>query len=134
MLRYMLDTNICIYVLKHRPSQVRERFNRHAAHLCTSSVVAAELYYGVEKSSLPARNLEAVESFLARLDVLPFDTRAAGHFGQIRAGLEAEGQPIGSYDFMIAAHARSQGLTVVTNNTREFNRVPGLLVENWAQT
>lgn len=131
MLRYMLDTSICTYVLKHRPPQVRERFNQYAASLCTSTVVAAELYYGVEKSSAPARNLEQVESLLARLDVLPFDMRAAGHYGEIRARLEAAGQPIGSCELMIAGHARSQGLTVVTNNAREFSRIPGLLVENW---
>ena len=132
MLRYLLDTNICIYVLRHRPQGVRAAFNRHAAHLCTSSVVLGELLYGAEKSAQPEHNLERIESFTARLEVLPFDDRAAAHFGSIRAELERKGEPIGAYDLMIAGHARSAGLRLVTNNEREFNRVPGLLVENWA--
>lgn len=131
MLRYLLDTNICIYVLKHRPPQVRAQFNMHARALCTSSVVAAELFYGAEKSSIPEHNLEQIEGLLARLEILPFDAQAAAHYGSIRANLEASGQPIGAYDLMIAGHARSRGLTVVTNNQREFERVPGLLLENW---
>ncbi|SEP15965.1 tRNA(fMet)-specific endonuclease VapC [Aquisalimonas asiatica] len=131
MLRYLLDTNICIYVIKHRPAQARERFNQHGPHLCTSSVVAAELYYGAARSGRPEHNLLQVESFLARLDILPFDENAAGHYGEIRADLARAGTPIGPYDLMIAAHARSRGLTVVTNNESEFTRVPGLLVENW---
>lgn len=132
MLRYMLDTNICIYVIKHKPAQMRERFNQHADHLCVSSVTAAELMYGAEKSAQPSHNLAIVESFLARLEVLPFVTKEAVHYGQIRATLERGGLPIGPYDLMIAAHARSQGLTLVTNNMKEFERVPGLLLENWA--
>jgi len=132
MLRYLLDTNICIYVLRHRPQGVREAFNRHAAHLCTSSVVLGELLYGAEKSAQPEHNLARIESFIARLEVLTFDDRAAAHFGSIRAELERKGEPIGAYDLMIAGHARSAGLRLVTNNEREFNRVPGLLVENWA--
>ena len=130
-LRYLLDTNICIYTLKRRPAHIRERFNRHAAHLAISSVVLAELLYGAEKSSRPEHNLEQVERFAARLDVLPFDDLAAVHHGQIRAALERSGQGIGPYDLMIAGHARSRGLTLVTSNEREFSRVPGLLLENW---
>lgn len=133
MLRYMLDTNICIYVIKHRPASVKEVFNQHADHLCISSVTLAELLYGAEKSAKPAHNLSVVEAFTARLDVLPFDSKAAVHFGQIRAPLEREGKVIGPYDLMIAGHARSQGLTLVTNNTKEFERVPGLLIENWVK-
>lgn len=131
MLRYLLDTNICIHVLKHKPAAAREAFNRHAAHLCTSSVVIAELLYGAEKSGRPDDNRDAVEGFAARLEVVSFDDRAAAHYGVIRAELERQGTPIGPYDLMIAAHARSLGLTLVTNNTREFQRVPGLLLENW---
>lgn len=131
MLRYMLDTNICIYVIKQRPISVREAFNANAARLCISSVTLAELNYGAEKSAKPEHNLSVVESFVARLAVLDFDDAAASHFGQIRAGLERAGTPIGAYDMMIAAHARSRGLTVVTNNMREFGRVPGLVVANW---
>lgn len=132
MLRYLLDTNICIYVIRHRPPAVRERFNRQAAHLAISSVTLAELLYGAEKSAQPEHNLQVVESFAARLEVLPFDARAASHFGQIRAALQQAGTPIGPYDLMIAAHARSQGLTLVSNNVGEFARVAGLLLENWA--
>lgn len=131
MLRYMLDTNICIYVLKHQPAAVREAFNRHSEHLCTSSVVLAELLYGAEKSAQPDHNRDVIERFAARLDVIPFDEGAAAHYGRIRADLERAGQPIGPYDLMIAAHARSRGLTLVTNNEREFQRIPGLLLENW---
>jgi len=131
MLRYLLDTNICIYVLRDRPSHVREVFNRHAAHLCTSSIVLGELLYGAEKSAQPERNLEQIERFMARLEVLAFDEAAAAHFGSIRAELERGGEPIGAYDLMVAGHARSVGLRLVTNNEREFTRVPGLLVENW---
>ncbi len=131
MLRYLLDTNICIHVLRHRPQSVRETFNRHAAHLCTSSVVLGELLYGTEKSAQPEHDLDRIERFVARLEVLPFDDRAAAHYGSIRAELERTGEPIGVYDLMIAGHARSAGLRLVTNNEREFTRVPGLLVENW---
>ncbi|RKR06720.1 tRNA(fMet)-specific endonuclease VapC [Kushneria sinocarnis] len=131
MLRYMLDTNICIYVIRNRPPALRATFNENAARLCISSVTLAELSYGAEKSAKPAHNLSVVENFTARLAVLDFNDAAASHFGQIRAGLERAGTPIGAFDLMIAAHARSQGLTVVTNNEREFDRVPGLIVANW---
>jgi len=131
MLRYMLDTNICIYVIKNRPASVREIFNANAARLCISSVTLAELIYGAEKSAKPAHNQSVVENFVARLAVLDFNDAAASHCGQIRAGLERAGTPIGAYDLMIAAHARSRGLTIVTNNMREFERVPGLVVANW---
>jgi tRNA(fMet)-specific endonuclease VapC len=131
MLRYLLDTNICIYVIKHRPPAVRDRFNQHERHLAISTVTLAELLYGAEKSAQAAHNLQVVESFAARLEVLPFDARAAAHFGQIRAALQRAGTPIGPYDLMIAGHARSQGLTLVTNNSDEFARVPGLLLDNW---
>lgn len=131
MLRYMLDTNICIYVIKNHPAAVRNKFNQFAAHLCISSVTLAELLYGAEKSERPAHNLAQVESLAARLDVLDFNDKAASHFGQMRVELERSGQIIGPYDLMIAAHARSHGLTLVSNNLREFERVPGLLVSNW---
>ncbi|WP_087720498.1 type II toxin-antitoxin system tRNA(fMet)-specific endonuclease VapC [Salinicola salarius] len=134
MLRYLLDTNICIYVIKNRPLFLRETFNANVARLCISSVTLAELIYGAEKSAKPAHNLSVVENFAARLTVLDFDDAAASHFGEIRAGLERSGTPIGAYDLMIAAHARSRGLTVVTNNEREFDRVPGLVVVNWSNS
>ncbi|MDP2698466.1 tRNA(fMet)-specific endonuclease VapC [Thalassospira sp.] len=131
MLRFMLDTNICIYVIKNRPEVVRERFNRHSGTLCISSVTLAELHYGVMKSARPEHNLQIVESFAARLSVLDFDPVAAGHYGDIRVDLERRGTVIGPYDMMIAGHARSRGLTLVTNNLKEFERVKGLLTDNW---
>lgn len=131
MLRYMLDTNVCIQVIRERPEPLRARFNANAAALCISVVALAELLYGAEKSARPEANRTNVEQFVARLEVLPFDTEAAAHYGDIRASLERQGTPIGAYDMMIAAHARAHGLVVVTNNTREFTRVDGLRVEDW---
>ena len=133
MLEYMLDTNICIYVIKNRPAALRERFDQLAEVLCISTITLGELLYGVEKSARRGQNLEAVEQFTARLEVLPFAARAAAHFGQIRAELERVGSPCGAYDMLIAAHARSEGLTLVTNNVREFERMPGLRLDNWAR-
>jgi tRNA(fMet)-specific endonuclease VapC len=132
MLRYLLDTNIAIYVIKRRPPQARALFNRHAGHMALSSITLAELLHGVEKSSNPAANLRVVEDFCSRLEVLPYLPKAAQHYGAIRAALERAGTPIGVNDLHIAAHARSEGLTLVTHNTREFERVNGLQVEDWA--
>lgn len=131
MLQYMLDTNICIYVIKNYPPKLRERFNRLAEQLCLSSISLGELYYGAEKSARRLENLQAVEHFSARLEVLPFSVKAAANYGQIRAELERLGKPVGSHDMLIGAHARAEGLIVVTNNLREFKRVPGLRAENW---
>ncbi|TCT06350.1 type II toxin-antitoxin system tRNA(fMet)-specific endonuclease VapC [Paralcaligenes ureilyticus] len=131
MLRYMLDTNICIFIIKNRPVQVRERFARHPAQLCISTITLMELIYGAEKSVNAAANLSVVEGFTARLDVLDFSFDAAAHAGQVRAELAKLGTPIGPYDSQIAGHARALGLVLVTNNTREFERVPGLRVEDW---
>ena len=131
MLRYLLDTNICIYVIKRRPEFVLDRFNENAAHLAISSITLAELLHGAEKSSQPQRTLAVVEDFCSRLDVLDYGAKAAQHYGQIRASLEQRGTPIGVNDLHIAAHARSEGLTLVSNNLREFERVDGLLYENW---
>ena len=131
MLQYMLDTNICIYVIKNRPTELRQQFNRLAEHICISAITLAELYYGVEKSSRRIQNLQAVEQFVARLEALPFSVEAAAHYGQVRAELERGGWPVGPHDMLIGAHARSVGLIVVTNNLREFERIPGLRTENW---
>lgn len=131
MIRYLLDTNIVIYVIKQRPREALEIFNRHHGHMAVSAITVAELVHGAEKSQLPARNLNVVEDFCSRLAVLPYAEAAAHHYGAIRAALAGMGQTIGVNDLHIAAHARSQGLTLVTNNLREFERVPGLLVENW---
>jgi tRNA(fMet)-specific endonuclease VapC len=132
MLQYMLDTNICICVIKNRPVGLREQFNRLAEQICISTITLAELYYGAEKSSRGVENLRAVEQFVARLETLPFSAAAAAHYGQVRAELERAGQPAGPHDMLIGAHARSAGLIVVTNNLREFERIRGLRVENWA--
>ena len=132
MLRYMLDTNICIYVIKNRPEGLRERFNRLADQLCISAVTLAEIIYGAEKSARQIENIKIVEQFAARLDVLPFGERAATHYGQIRADLERAGHPIGLHDMMIGGHARSEGLTLVSNNVREFQHIEGLRIDNWA--
>jgi tRNA(fMet)-specific endonuclease VapC len=131
MLRYLLDTNICIYVIKERPRPLLESFNRHAGHLAISAITLSELLHGVEKSAAPERNLAVVENFCSRLDVLPYGPKASQHYGQIRAGLQRQGLPIGVNDLHIAAHARSEGLTLVSNNLREFQRVEGLMLENW---
>ena len=131
MLKYMLDTNICIFTIKNRPQQVRDAFNRSHDQLCISSVSLMELIYGAEKSASPEKNLSVVEGFVARLEVLPYDGLAASHTGQLRAELARSGTPISPYDQLIAGHARSRGLIIVTNNRREFDRVPGLRVEDW---
>lgn len=131
MLKYMLDTNMCIFTIKNKPESVREKFNRHSHQLCISSVTLMELIDGAEKSAAPERNLAVIEGFTARLSVLNYDSYAAAHSGQIRAEQARLGKPIGPYDLMIAGHARSCGLIVVTNNTREFERVSGLRLEDW---
>ena len=132
MLKYMLDTNIVIYVIKRRPVLLLDKFNEHAGHMCISSITLAELLHGAEKSEQQEHNLHQVEDFISRLDVLAYDEKAAAHYGGIRADLEHKGQTIGVNDLHIAGHARSEGLILVTNNEREFNRVDGLRLENWA--
>ena len=131
MLRYLLDTNLCIRVLRDRPPEIRERFNLEADSLCISAVVLTELLHGAAKSQRPEHNRTEVERFAARLEVLPFDAPAADHAAYIRARLERKGQAIGGYDLLIAGHARSRGLTVVTGNLSEFGRVDGLRCEDW---
>lgn len=131
MLRYMLDTNICIDALKHQYPQLQALFNRRAEQLAASTIVLSELHCGIENSARPEQNLAVMESFAARLEVLDFDASAAAHSGQIRATLKRAGQRIGSHDVLIAGHARSAGLTLVTNNAAVFGRVPGLMTENW---
>ena len=131
MLRYMLDTNLCIRVLRDRPAGLRDRFNAEAAALSISAVTFAELMHGAEKSAKPVEMRHQVEAFAARLTLLPFDAEAAAHYGNIRADLERKGQIIGPYDLMIAGHARSRGLVVITGNLGEFDRVSGLRSEDW---
>ncbi|MDO9430175.1 MAG: tRNA(fMet)-specific endonuclease VapC [Phenylobacterium sp.] len=133
MLRYLLDTNLCIRVLRDRPTVVRDRFNLAADALCISTIVLTELLHGAAKSARPEHNRGEVERFAARLEVLPFDNAAADHAADIRATLERQGQPIGGYDLLIAGHARSRGLIVVTGNLAEFTRVAGLRCEDWLE-
>jgi tRNA(fMet)-specific endonuclease VapC len=131
MLRYLLDTNIVIYVIKQRPASVLRKFNQHAPHMAISAITLAELMHGAEKSAQLERNLAAIEDFCSRLEVLPYTQEAAQHYGSIRASLEKSGKTIGVNDLHIAAHARSLGLTLVTNNLKEFERVPALRFANW---
>ena len=131
LIKYLLDTNILIYTIKNRPPHMRETFNQHTGQMAISTVSLGELIYGAEKSSAPERHLADIEGLAARLEVLPFDDHACMHWGQLRAELAKAGTPIGPYDQMIAGHARSRGLILVTNNEKEFNRVSGLRVENW---
>lgn len=132
MLAYLLDTDICIHALKKRNAALIDAFTAHDGRMAVSDVTLYELYYGAERYDDPAARIAILENFAARLEVLPFDTRAALHAGNIRATLERQGQMIGAYDLMIAAIARSQGLVLVTGNVREFERVEGLRVERWA--
>jgi tRNA(fMet)-specific endonuclease VapC len=127
----LLDTTICIHIINDRPAAVLERFRQYRmGEIGVCSVVAAELAYGVIKSG-SSRNRQALEMFLAPLIILPFDEAAIWAYGELRAELERQGTPIGSLDTMIAAHALSEKAPLVTNNTREFARVPGLQLENW---
>ena len=132
MNKFMLDTNICIYAIKNKPNQVREAFTRYQNQMCVSTVTAMEIIYGAENSAVPVKNLEIVEAFLARLEVMDYGLQAAEHTGQLRAELRRQGRPIGPYDQMIAGHARSLGSILITNNESEFEHVPGLRLENWA--
>ncbi len=131
-MRYLLDTDICIYVINERPPHVLQAFLRHEVEgLGVSSITAAELHYGVARTG-SSRNLKTLHKFLAPLEIAPFDLAAAEVFGQVNAWLTSQGTPIGPYDTQIAAHAQALGVILVTNNTREFVRVPGLRLENWA--
>lgn len=133
MLKYMLDTNIAIYNIKNTPGEVREAFKAHDGQVCISSVTLMELIYGAEASAAVERNLRDIEGFAARLEILLYDNDAALHPGQLRAELKKLGRPTGPYDEMIAGHARSQGLVIVTNNIRQFKHAPGVRVESWVR-
>lgn len=133
-MKYMLDTNICIYAIKHKPDTVIRKFLSHdPEELCISAITYAELRHGVEKSMAVERNRIAMSLFLSPITILQFDERAAEEYGRIKAELEKKGTPIGPMDTLIASHAKSRGLIIVTNNTREFNCVVGLTVEDWTQ-
>ena len=133
-MRYMLDTNICIYAIKHKPEQVFMRLQEHdPAEICISSVTYAELVHGVEKSKAIEKNRLALALLLANIEIMSFDSLAAEGYGKVRADLEKMGTPIGPLDMMIAGHAKALDYTVVTNNTKEFERVKGLKLENWVE-
>lgn len=133
MIKYMLDTDTCIYTINRKPVQLKRLFNAHIGQMCISSVTWGELICGAEKSEAVERNLDQLQGFAARLEILQFGEHEASQFGQVKAELELAGQPIGSYDMMIAGHARSAGLVLVTNNQREFKKVKGLRLENWVK-
>ncbi|RJX29531.1 MAG: type II toxin-antitoxin system VapC family toxin [Dethiobacter sp.] len=133
-MKYMLDTNICIYIIKQKPPQVLETFQRlEVGDVCISTITLAELEYGVAKSLHREKNQTALAAFLVPLDILPFSDKAALACGKVRAALEKKGLLIGPYDLLISSHALSEGLTLVTNNLSEFQHIPGLPVENWVQ-
>ena len=131
-MEYLLDTNICIYIIKKRPANVFERFkNLRIGDVGISSITLAELQYGIEKSSNIEKNREALEKFLTPIEILDFGYEATIEYGKIRAELEKKGVPIGPLDMLIASHAKSLDVVLVTNNVKEFERVPGLKIENW---
>ena len=133
-MKYMLDTNIIIYLKNHRSEAALRKFTKHSPReLCISSITMAELEYGVFKSSKPSQNQIALTTFLSQIEVIPFDTEAAIEYGAIRTYLEQKGQPIGANDLLIAAHAKALNLTLITNNTREVSRIPSLKIENWCE-
>ena len=131
---FMLDTNICIYIIKKKPTRVLDRFKKvEISEITISSITLSELLYGVSKSSKPEQNLMALTQFVAPLEILPYGDDAAKYYGDLRAHLEKQGNPIGSLDLLIAAHALSISGTLVTNNEKEFHRVPNLNIENWVE-
>lgn len=131
---YMLDTNICIYAMKKKPERVLKRLKEELnGGICISSITLAELEYGMRHSSDPARNEQALLRFLVPLSILPFGAAAASEYGEIRAYLQNQGTPNGPLDMLIAGHAKAENLILVTNNVREFERVPNLEIENWAE-
>ncbi len=131
---YMLDTNICIYAMKRKPEKVLQRLKEALNDgICISAITLAELEYGMKHSSNPVRNEQALLRFLLPLTILPFGSAAASEYGEIRDYLQSQGTPIGPLDMLIAGHARAEGVVLVTNNTREFERVPKLQLENWAE-
>ena len=133
-MRYMLDTNICIYAIKHKPERVLLRLQEHdPSEICISSVTYAELVHGVEKSQAIERNRVSLTLLLANIEIMDFDSLAAESYGKICADLEKAGKPIGPLDMMIAGHAKALGYVVVTNNTKKFERVEGLKLENWTE-
>ena len=132
-MEYMLDTNICIYIIRQKPQKVLKHFQSHSVgDIGISSITLAELQYGVSKSLHNEKNRQALEEFVLPLEIADFDERAAGSFGMIRSDLEKKGKPIGAMDMLIGAHALSLRVTLVTNNTREFKQIKGLKIADWS--
>ncbi len=133
-MQYMLDTNICIYIIKRKPQAVIERFlQTEISQIGISSITLSELLFGVAKSSKPDQNKIALTQFIAPIEILPYDDQAAEHYGDLRTHLEKQGKPIGALDMLIAAHACSIACTLVTNNEKEFIRIPNLNIDNWVK-
>ena len=133
-MKYMLDTNICIYIIKQKPQNVIRRFRQaKISEIGVSSITLSELEYGVMKSAKPEQNRMALAQFIAPIEIPAYDDAAAQHYGEIRADLERQGKPIGSLDMLIAAHARSLNSILITNNETEFKRIPNLKIKNWAK-
>ena len=133
MIKYMLDTNICMYIIKQKPQNIIERFRQaQVSEIGISSITLSELEYGVMKSAKPEQNKLALAQFVAPIEISAYDDVAAQHYGKIRARLERQGTPIGSFDMLIAAHALSINSVLITNNESEFGRVSNLKIENWA--
>ena len=133
-MKFMLDTNTCIYIIKRKPSHVIERFiQTEISQIGISSITLSELLYGVSKSSKPEQNQMALTQFIAPLEILPYGDEAAQYYGDLRAHLEKQGTPIGTLDMLIAAHALSLAFTLITNNKKEFIRIPNLIIDNWAK-
>lgn len=131
-MKYMLDTNICVYIIKKKPEKVlMDLYSNMGEGITISAITLAELMHGVEASAYPEKNTLALNQFLSIVDILPFDDEAAAEYGKICATLRRQGTPIGAMDMLIAAHAKAKGLIIVTNNVREFERVKGLKIENW---
>ena len=131
-MKFLLDTNICIYIIKQKPPEVLQKFQAYdVGDIGISSITVAELQFGVEKSKFPFKNQQALTQFLLPLRIVNFDETAASIYGKIRARLETQGTPIGSLDTLIAAVAISSQITLITNNTKEFSRIPELKLENW---
>jgi tRNA(fMet)-specific endonuclease VapC len=129
--KYMLDTCIVIYAMNNRPAHVAAKLAAHESETCISAITFAELIYGAENAQNPAKTLAKLKDFCSNLDILPYCENAAAHYGAVKAKLRQSGQIIGENDMHIAGHARSAGLVVVTNNTKHFERIPGLMVEDW---
>jgi tRNA(fMet)-specific endonuclease VapC len=132
-MRVMLDTNTCIYAMKKNPAVLSRFVAEHPMGIAISAITEGELWFGVENSVHTERNTETLLAFLATVETFPFDTRAAAEYGRVRSKLKRAGTPIGDRDMLIASHAKAEGLTIVTNNVREFERIEGLILEDWTQ-